>query len=128
MTTPVQGPYTSSKHALVGLSKGLRADFVIKKANVGVTVVCPGMVATNIISQMQTTGPGGKPRPKAELAPEVQEMWKVMSTLTNAGIPADDVGPMVLEAVRENRFWLLPNGEQFFDIFDAELEELKAGQ
>ncbi len=128
MTTPVQGPYTSSKHALVGLSKGLKADFVIKGANVGVTLVCPGMVATNIISQLETTGPGGKPRPKAELAPEVQEMWNVMSTLTNAGIPADDVGPMVLEAVRENRFWLLPNGEQFFDVFDAELEELKAGQ
>jgi NAD(P)-dependent dehydrogenase (short-subunit alcohol dehydrogenase family) len=127
MTTPVQGPYTSSKHALVGLSKGLKADLGIKGANVGVTVVCPGMVATNIISQMQTTGPGGEPRPRAELAPEVREIWDVMSTLTNAGIPADDVGPMVLEAVRENRFWLLPNGEQFFDVFDAELGELKAG-
>jgi NAD(P)-dependent dehydrogenase (short-subunit alcohol dehydrogenase family) len=128
MTAPVHGPYTSSKHALVGLSKGLKADLAILGANVGVTLVCPGMVATNIISQMQTTGPGGKPRPGTELAPEVQAMWDVISTLTNQGIPADGVGPMVIEAVRENRFWLLPNGEQFFEVFEAELEALKAGQ
>jgi NAD(P)-dependent dehydrogenase (short-subunit alcohol dehydrogenase family) len=128
MTAPVHGPYTSSKHALVGLSKGLKADLTMKGANVGVTLVCPGMVATNIISQMETTGPGGRPRARTELAPEVQEMWDVISTLTNAGIPADDVGPMVLEAVRENRFWLLPNGEQFFEVFEAELAALEAQQ
>ncbi len=39
MTAPVHGPYTSAKHALVGLSKGLKADLAIKGANVGVMSV-----------------------------------------------------------------------------------------
>ena len=33
-----------------------------------------------------------------------------------------------MAAVRENRFWLLPNGEVFFPIFERELDDLKAGR
>lgn len=127
MTTPVHGPYTASKHALVGLSKGLRADLAIKGAAVGVTLVCPGMVATAITSQLETNGPGGKSTP-VDLAPEVAAVWETIRTVTDQGIPADDVGPMVLDAVRENRFWLLPNGEQFFPVFEDELRALEAGK
>lgn len=127
MTTPVQGPYTATKHAMVGISKGLRADLAMKGAAIGVTLVCPGMVATNITTQLETNGPGGRPL-EVNVPPEVAVMWNTMRTLTDAGIPADDVGPMVLEAVRENRFWLLPNGEQFFPVFDDELRSLRAGE
>jgi NAD(P)-dependent dehydrogenase (short-subunit alcohol dehydrogenase family) len=127
MTTPVQGPYTATKHAIVGLSKGLKAELGMKGAAIGVTVVCPGMVATNITTQLETTGPGGMPRPP-DLPAEVAALWEVMRTVTDQGIPAADVGPMVLDAVRENRFWLLPNGEQFFPVFEEELRALKAGE
>jgi NAD(P)-dependent dehydrogenase (short-subunit alcohol dehydrogenase family) len=127
MTTPIQGPYTATKHAIVGLSKGLRADLGMKNAAIGVTVVCPGMVATDITSQLETTGPGGKLL-AVELPKEVAGLWDVMRTLTDAGIPAEDVGPMVIDAVRENRFWLLPNGEQFFPVFEQELRALEAGE
>lgn len=126
MTTPAHGPYTASKHAMVGLSKGLRAELAMKGAPIGVTLVCPGMVATDIISQLDRIGPGGRPKPP-NLAPEVAALWETIRTVTNQGIPADDVGPMVLDAVRNDRFWLLPNGEQFFPIFDAELRALEAG-
>jgi len=125
MTTPVQGPYTATKHAVVGLSKGLKAELAMKGAAVGVTVVCPGMVATNITTQLETTGPGGKPL-AVDLPQEVAALWDVMRTVTDQGIPAADVGPMVLDAIRENRFWLLPNGEQFFPVFEEELRALEA--
>lgn len=127
MTTPVQGPYTATKHAIVGLSKGLEAELAMKGATIGVTVVCPGMVATNITSQLETTGPGGKPM-AVNLPREVAELWDVMRTVTDQGIPADDVGPMVIDAVRNRRFWLLPNGEQFFPVFEQELHAIEAGE
>lgn len=127
MTAPTHGPYTASKHAVVGLSKGLRAELAMKGAAIGVTLVCPGMVATDITSQLERTGPGGKPKP-VNLAPEVAAMWDTILTVTDQGIPADDVGPMVLDAVRRNRFWLLPNGEQFFSIFEDEMRALEAGE
>lgn len=43
-------------------------------------------------------------------------------------MPADEAGDMVVAAVRENRFWLLPNGEVLHRVFDAELADLKAGR
>jgi NAD(P)-dependent dehydrogenase (short-subunit alcohol dehydrogenase family) len=127
MTAPVHSPYSATKHAIVGLSKGLRADLRLKGAAIGVTLVCPGMVKTNIMSQLETTGPGGKPRAPQELAPEVQAMWNAIGSATDAGIPADEVGPMVVDAIRSDRFWLLPNGEQFIPVFEQELTELKQG-
>ncbi|MBW2268499.1 MAG: SDR family NAD(P)-dependent oxidoreductase [Deltaproteobacteria bacterium] len=127
MTAPCHGPYAATKHAIVGLSKGLRAEFAIKQARVGITLVCPGGVATNITSQMQTTGPGGRPREGPALAPEVQALWDGIDGAVDAGISPDAVGPMVSEAILADRFWVLPNAECFFDVFDREMSDLKAG-
>jgi NAD(P)-dependent dehydrogenase (short-subunit alcohol dehydrogenase family) len=127
MAAPVHSPYSATKHAVVGLSKGLRLDLSIKGASVGVTLVCPGAIRTSIMSQPWRTGPGGRPRGHPELAPEVQAVWDAIGAETDAGIPAEEVGPMVVEAIRNDRFWLLPNGERFFEVFERELEEIEGG-
>lgn len=126
MASTVHGPYCSTKHAVVGLSKALRADLNLKGADVGVTLVCPGAVQTAITTQIANTGPGGVPRGEVALAPEVQATWDSILNYTDAGIPSDEAGDMVVEAIRANRFWLLPNGEVFFPVFERELEDLKA--
>ena len=128
MTSTVHGPYSTTKHGVVGLSKSLRADLELKGANVGVTLVCPGAVKTEITSQIENTGPGGVPRGSVDLDPEVQARWDSILAYTDAGIPSDDAGDMVVAAVRDNRFWLLPNGEVFYPVFDQELADLKAGR
>lgn len=127
MTAPCHSPYSASKHAIVGLSKSLRAEFAMKQARVGVTLVCPGGVETNITSQLETTGPGGKPRVSAEMAPEVSAIFDAIDETVDTGIPSDDVGAMILRAVLENEFWVLPNAEVYYPVFDAELAETKAG-
>jgi NAD(P)-dependent dehydrogenase (short-subunit alcohol dehydrogenase family) len=126
MPARVHAPYCTTKHAVVGLSKALRADLALKGANVGVTLVCPGAVSTAITSQLANTGPGGVPRASVALAPEVEAAWDSINAYTDAGIPSDDVGTMVVDAIREDRFWLLPNAEVFFPIFEQELDDLKA--
>ena len=45
---PGLGPYMVSKHGVVALSEGLAADLALAGVDVGVTVVCPGGMATNI--------------------------------------------------------------------------------
>ena len=42
------GPYTASKHAVLGLSDGLRAELAAIDAPVGVSVVMPGMIKTGM--------------------------------------------------------------------------------
>lgn len=127
MTAPCHGPYTSSKHALVGLSKGLRSELAIKQAAVGVTLVCPGGVATSISSQPETTGPGGVPRERPPLAPEIEALWQAVDATVESGIASEDVGAMVRRAILENQFWVLPNAEVYYPVFEHESAEMKAG-
>lgn len=127
MPAGVHGPYCTTKHGVVGLSKALRADLAIKGADIGVTLVCPGAVKTPITSQIKTTGPGGIPRGSVDLPPEVDTAFGSILTYTDAGIPAEGVGEMVVTAIRGNHFWLLPNAQVFFPIFDQQHEDLKAG-
>jgi NAD(P)-dependent dehydrogenase (short-subunit alcohol dehydrogenase family) len=42
------GPYTASKHAVLGISDGLRAELAAIGAPVGVSVVMPGMIKTGM--------------------------------------------------------------------------------
>jgi NAD(P)-dependent dehydrogenase (short-subunit alcohol dehydrogenase family) len=47
ITTPMSGSYTTTKHAVVGLSKALRVE--AKAYGVRVSVVCPGVIRTPIL-------------------------------------------------------------------------------
>jgi NAD(P)-dependent dehydrogenase (short-subunit alcohol dehydrogenase family) len=50
------GPYTASKHGVLGLSDGLRAELQEVGAPIGVSVVMPGMIRTGM-NPMGTIGP-----------------------------------------------------------------------
>lgn len=125
MTAMCHGPYTSTKHAIVGLSKGLKVEVAMKQSNVGVTLVCPGGVATNISSQFDRSGPDGQPRGERPLPDEVKELWKAVDATVDGGISSDEVGQMVNQAITENVFWVLPNAECYFPIFDQEFADMK---
>lgn len=51
---PGMTPYAATKHAVVGLSTSLRAE--VHDLGVGVSVVCPGYIATNIMSATKYVG------------------------------------------------------------------------
>jgi NAD(P)-dependent dehydrogenase (short-subunit alcohol dehydrogenase family) len=53
---PGIGPYTASKHAVLGLSDGLRAELAAIDAPIGVSVVMPGMIKTTL-NPFGTVGP-----------------------------------------------------------------------
>lgn len=99
----------------------------MKQANIGVTLVCPGGVSTAITSQLDTTGPDGKPRKNVSMAPEVEALFDLIDQTVETGVSSDDVGEMVCRAILENQFWVLPNAECYFPVLDHELAEVKAG-
>lgn len=97
--------YATSKFAVVGLSEGLRWE--LQRFGIGVSVLCPGPVATSII-QNTLAFPG---RPRIAMTPEEIEMSnKVMAQATAwlaKGVAPDEVGRMVLAAVKANRLYIL---------------------
>ena len=47
---PGLGPYAATKHAVLGLGESLRRELELTEADVGVSVLCPGLVNTNIMT------------------------------------------------------------------------------
>ena len=97
--------YHTSKFAVVGLSEALRGE--LEPFGIGVSVLCPGPVATSIL-QNTLAFPG---RPQIALTPEEVEMSektnKLFSDYLSKGVPPDEVGRMVLAGVKANRLYIL---------------------
>jgi short-subunit dehydrogenase len=53
-----EAAYVTTKAAVLALSRSLRADW--RDDGVGVSAVCPGIIATGIIDRTRFTGPGGE--------------------------------------------------------------------
>lgn len=117
---PFTGPYTATKHAVVGLSKGLRQELAIRTGGrVGVTVVCPGRVKTSIMSNLDR-----RPEPDTRLTPDVQAVYSAMHDSVSSGITSDDAGEIVADAVDNKRFWAIPDGVAMTPLLRQEVEEL----
>lgn len=94
------GPYNATKYAVVGYSEGLKNELAPHK--IGVSVLCPGWVNTNI----HTAGFGA---PSSEVTveqarndPKFQEIESVI----RAGLDPNDVADWVADCVEANRLYI----------------------
>jgi NAD(P)-dependent dehydrogenase (short-subunit alcohol dehydrogenase family) len=113
MTGALIGPYSATKHAVVGLSKSLRAELGFKGPHVGVSVICPGGIHTEIVDHM-----------KVEPSEESAAMLETLRAVVAEGLAPIEVGRMVIEAIKGRRFWILPNGEPHLATVRTEMDEL----
>lgn len=91
------GPYIASKFAAYGYSENLA--LYLRPQGVNVSVLCPGLVLTNLGENAQRAG----------VAPEAK--WGHFPEWMLRPITPEDVAPMVVDAVRENRFVIYTHPE-----------------
>ncbi|HTO46991.1 MAG TPA: SDR family NAD(P)-dependent oxidoreductase [Burkholderiales bacterium] len=89
--------YHTAKFAVVGLSESLR--FELAGAGIGVSVLCPGPVATRIMHHTLRSQPASSPRP-------AEQMVAAVDAFLNAGVAPDAVGEMVLRGVRDGALYI----------------------
>jgi NAD(P)-dependent dehydrogenase (short-subunit alcohol dehydrogenase family) len=95
--------YEASKAGVIGLSEALGKQLAHEDHPIGVTVLCPGPVASNMVA----TGRAARAALGTE-APDDEQRWEEQEHyVRKLGIPPDDVGPMVVDAIRANRLYLL---------------------
>jgi NAD(P)-dependent dehydrogenase (short-subunit alcohol dehydrogenase family) len=97
---PPEGLYTTTKFAVVGLSEALLMEVADK--GVGVSVLCPGLVNTNLITQSFAV------RPEA-LNPGIDHRQPAPDVAS--GISPLAVGNQVLDAVREGSFYIITHDD-----------------
>jgi len=88
-------PYGATKHAIVGYSESL--SLALASDGIGVSVLCPGFVKTNILSTSQRYSEGVAPNPQQAAA---------MTALLEGGLAADVVAELTLDSIRKNRMYI----------------------
>lgn len=113
LTGPGMGPYFATKHAVVALSESLYFDLQLTGAPVGVSVLCPEWVRTQIaesernrptgVSEMPALpGPDGEPGDG-----EAPALSDFVRGLVEGGLDPAEVAGLVVEAIGSGRFWIL---------------------
>jgi NAD(P)-dependent dehydrogenase (short-subunit alcohol dehydrogenase family) len=92
--------YTTSKFAVVGLSESLRAE--LEPFGIGVSVLCPGPVATGIVANSVPPVSPSESLTPAQMVERDKRLAMATAFLAQ-GVPPDEVGNMVLSAVKANR-------------------------
>ena len=102
------GVYAASKYALVGLAESLRADLM--DAGVGVSVLCPGPVKSEIFESTQAVRPAGLAASGSVplLPPGVE---RTETAIFQTAPTAAEIGEYVLEGVRRNDLYILTHPE-----------------
>ena len=94
--TAGQLTYVTSKFGVVGLSESLRLQPELVAAGIGTTVVCPGLVRTDVIRNSATAGERSSAGVEAGHA-----------LLQRYGLDPDTVGEQVLAAVRAEELYVM---------------------
>lgn len=101
---PGFGPYTATKYAVVGMSEDLSME--LEPFGIGVSVLCPGFVATQIGNSRRTRSE----KYGEEVEPD-QDAIAQAGDAVAAGIPAEAVGERVVECILENRLYAFTHPE-----------------
>ncbi len=100
------GPYNASKYAVVGLSESLFHE--LNGTPIGVSVLCPGWVKTNIDTSDRNRPAGVPERTPAGNDGALSEFIKAAIA---SGLSPDGVAETVFQAVEANKFWVFTHAE-----------------
>ena len=119
---PGTGIYSATKFGIRGFSESLRYELAPYK--IGVSVLCPGTVATNL-NESESIRPAKFDTDDAALKAKRAEGGALLARVLPKGMSADEVGEKVLKGVARNAFHILPHPE-FHDEFKQAFDEILA--
>jgi len=101
--------YNVAKHGVVALMASLARDLSIAHSPITASVLCPGPIKTNIITSQRNRDPADADR---HIRSETGERyWARLTEHLAHGMDPDEVGPMVLDAIANGRFWVFTHPE-----------------
>ena len=105
-TAPFMSVYDVTKHGVVALSESMYKELAATGAPIGVSVVCPGLIDTNIMRSSRN-----RPESLAEegkAGPMAQAFGQALSDRLAGGYPPSEVAEQVVAGIQEGRFYIVP--------------------
>jgi NAD(P)-dependent dehydrogenase (short-subunit alcohol dehydrogenase family) len=119
VTGPLIGTYSVTKAGVVAMSEALNIELKMGGANVGVTVLAPGTVRTNLHTSVRNRPAGFADTRAADIdfkqagnLPD-QQRW----------ITADSVGPVVIDAIRRGALYVTTH-DDIADMFERRAQRI----
>jgi len=126
VSVPGVGPYNVTKHAVVTLSETLHGELAALGSRVGVSVLCPGFVKTNLWDS-ERNRPHELQNPDSPRAAEQEQMRDVLKALIFGGTDVEPIAERVLEAIRSRRFYILTH-EGSEALVEQRMQRIVKGQ
>lgn len=101
LTAIVSGPYTATKYAVVGISETLRHE--LAGSSVGVSVLCPGFVRTNLATSDRNRPPESVPTKSGTRT----SGFGLLAGTKPLILDPQQVAEQVFLAVARNDFWIV---------------------
>ena len=119
---PLMSVYHATKHAVVTLTESLHFELELSGARVGASVLCPGFVRTAIMDSERNRSAEHRTPDRETSEAEAAARQAYVQGCADGLAPAQ-VADQVLDAIRENRFWVLPHPETL-GVFRARSEAI----
>lgn len=111
LSSPMMAPYSVTKQAVVALSETLHYELELLQAQVSVSVLCPGAVATQIMTSNQDT------------AAASSALLTTLDATIRQGMQPSELAEHVFAAINQKRFWVFPD-PSFKDAFERRVRSI----
>lgn len=119
---PVLGAYHVAKHGVVALMDTVRIELKLAGSAVRSSVLCPGPIDTDIANSERLRPEGITTRENNKLE---EKFFDNLRSELAGGMDPDEVGDLVLEAVQNERFWILTHPEEFLPFVEKRVAHIK---
>jgi short-subunit dehydrogenase len=114
----------TAKHGVVALTEALQHQLAGITDRVKCSLLCPAFVASDVFDNFERLRPEGVPTPRA--TPEGRQATEAMKQFLASGLSAREAGEMVLQAVRDERFYVLTH-PRWVTMVEARMRAIVAG-
>lgn len=125
ITNAYSGPYYSSKFAAVGITECLAHDLASITSKIGVSVLVPSLIATNIGTSERNRSDRYVDRVRPEMSPDAAFVTQALRDSTSTGMAPAEVAEIVFDAVSNERFYI-PTKPSFHEQIRARHEAMQS--
>lgn len=117
-------PYCVSKAGVVAMSECLFSELAVVESRVKVSVLCPGAVSTQIIRSFRNRPSNSHAWGTQDRSDESVETFRQVKA---AGIDPAIVADHVVDAIRQERFWILTHLDEAIPRIEDRLARIREG-
>jgi NAD(P)-dependent dehydrogenase (short-subunit alcohol dehydrogenase family) len=121
------GVYSVVKHGVVALSETLYLEMVNGGYNIGVSVLCPGSVKSNVLESERNRPVSLKNKPGEGMDvsdARYRTTIQILKQMNENGMPPQEVADIVFRAIGDKKFYILPNTGAFVPAIRARRDDI----